>query len=163
MWALFLIAFFTFLRKSNLVPDDPRQISPKVITKANLAFTPSGAYIHVSATKTLQYQQRSLVLLIPSIPGSRLCPILALRRHLSLSPGSVSAPLFSVLSGSGLQPITYKQFCAFLSRVIRTLQLDPSNFSLPIAFDGAGQLSLLTVIPPPKSSNCREIGKATHI
>ena len=55
MWALFLVAFFTFLRKSNLVPDDPRQISPKVITRANLAFTPSGANIHVSATKTLQY------------------------------------------------------------------------------------------------------------
>ena len=32
MWALFLVAFFTFLCKSNLVPDNPRQISPKVIT-----------------------------------------------------------------------------------------------------------------------------------
>ena len=27
MWALFLVAFFTFLRKSNLVQKDPRQIS----------------------------------------------------------------------------------------------------------------------------------------
>ena len=43
MWALFLVAFFTFLRKSNLVPDNPRRISPKVITRASLAFTPVGA------------------------------------------------------------------------------------------------------------------------
>ena len=54
MWALFLVAFFTFLRKSNLIPDNPRQISPKVITRANLVFTPLGANIHedypVSAT-----------------------------------------------------------------------------------------------------------------
>ena len=102
MWALFLVAFFTFLRKSNLVPDNPRQISPKVITRANLVFTPSGANIHVSASKTIQCHQRALVLPIPSIPGSRLCPISALRRHLSLNPGPSSAPLFSVLSGSGL-------------------------------------------------------------
>ena len=89
MWALFLVAFFTFLHKSNLVPDNPRQISPKVITRASLAFSPWGASIHVSATKTIQCQQRSLDLPIPSIPGSRLCPILALRRHLSLNPGPV--------------------------------------------------------------------------
>ena len=33
MWALFLVAFFTFLCKSNLVLDNPLQISPKVITR----------------------------------------------------------------------------------------------------------------------------------
>ena len=137
MWALFLVAFFTFLRKSNLVPDNPRRISPKVITRASLAFTPVGANIRVSATKTIQCQQRSLDLPIPRVPGSRLCPIFALRRHLSLNPGPVSAPLFSVISGSGLQPITYKQFCAFLSRVISSLQLDPSKFS-PHSFRRGG-------------------------
>ena len=47
MWALFLVAFFTFLRKSNLVPDNTRQISSKVITRANLVFTSAGANIHV--------------------------------------------------------------------------------------------------------------------
>ena len=106
MWALFLVAFFTFLRKSNLVPDNTRQISSKVITRANLVFTSAGANIHVSAMKTIRCQQRSLILPIPAISGSRLCPILALRRHLAINPGSVSAPLFSVFSGSGLAPIT---------------------------------------------------------
>ena len=52
-----LVAFVTFLRKSNLVPCNPRQISPKVIMLANLAFTSSGANIHVSATKTIQCHQ----------------------------------------------------------------------------------------------------------
>ena len=94
MWNLFLVAFFAFLRKFNLVPDDTRQISSKVITRANLVFTSSGANIHVSATKTIQCQQRSIILLIPAIPASRLCPILALRRHLAINPMSV--PLLSV-------------------------------------------------------------------
>ena len=110
MWALFLVAFFTFLRKSNLVPDNRRQISPKVITQANLVFTSSGANIHVSATKTIQCQQHSLILPIPAIPGSRLCPIFALRRHLAINPGPVSAPLFSVFSGSGLEPLVTSNF-----------------------------------------------------
>ena len=137
MWALFLVPFFTFLRKSNLVPDNMRQISSKVITWANLVFTSAGANIHVSATKTIQCQQQSLIPPIPAIPGSRLCPILALRRHLAFNPGPVSAPLFSVFSGSGLAPITYKQFCIFLSRVLSKLHLDPSLYS-PHSFRRGG-------------------------
>ena len=137
MWALLLVAFFTFLRKSNLVPDNRRQISPKVITRANLVFMSSGANIHVSATKTIQCQQRSLILPIPAIPGSRLCPIFALRRHLAINPGPVSAPLFSVFSGSGLEPITYKQFCVFLVRVVSKLNLDPLLYS-PHSFRRGG-------------------------
>lgn len=91
----------------------------------------------VSATKTIQCQQRSLILPIPMIPGSCLCPISALRCHLALNPGPVSAPLFSVLSGSGLVPITYKQFRVFLSRVVSKLRLDPSLFS-PHSFQRGG-------------------------
>ena len=133
MWALFLVAFFTFLRKSNLVPDNTRQISSKVITRANLVFTSAGANIHVSATKTIQCQQRSLILPIPAI----LCPILALRRHLAINPGPVSAPLFSVFSGSGLAPITYQQLCIFLSRVLSKLHLDSALYS-PHSFRRGG-------------------------
>lgn len=128
MWALFVIAFFTFLHKSNLVPDNPQQISSKVITWANLVFTPSGANIHVSASTTIQCQQRALVLPIPSISGSHLCPISALQRHSSLNPRPSSVPLFTVLPGSGLEPITYRQFSGFLSRVVSRLNLDPSRF-----------------------------------
>ena len=136
MCALFLVAFFTFLRKSNLVLDNPRQISPKVITRANLVFTSSGVNVHVSATKTIQCQQRSLILPFPVIPA-RLCPISVLRYHLALNPGPVSAPLFSVLSGSGLVPITYKQFRVFLSRVVSKLRLDPSLY-FPHSFRRGG-------------------------
>ena len=81
------------------------------------------------ASKTIQCHQHALVLPIPLIPGSRPCPISALCRHLSLNPGPSSAPLFSFLSGLGLEPITYKHFSGFLSRVASRLQLDPSLFS----------------------------------
>ena len=38
MWALFLVVFFTLLRKSNLVSDTPRDISSMVITRTDLFF-----------------------------------------------------------------------------------------------------------------------------
>ena len=137
MCALFLVVFFTFLHKSNLVPDNTRQISPKVITRAHLVFTSLGIDIRVSATKTIQCQQCSLVLPIPSLPESRLCPTSALPHHLSLNSGLSSVPLFTVLTRSGLQPITYRQFCTFLSLVVSRLHLHPSLFS-PHSFSRGG-------------------------
>ena len=51
--------------------------------------------------------------------------------------GSSKEPLISVLSGSGLVPITYKQFRVFPSRVVSKLRLDPSLFS-PRSFRRGG-------------------------
>ena len=78
MWALFLVAFFTFLRKSNLVPDVADRISTKVPLRADLEFSSQGASVHIKASKTIQYQQRSLSIPLPCIPGSQLCPVRAL-------------------------------------------------------------------------------------
>ena len=74
MWALFLIALFTFLRKSNLVPDVANRISSKVPLRADLVFDSHGATLHIAASKTIQHQQRSLSIPLPHIPGSPLCP-----------------------------------------------------------------------------------------
>ena len=87
MWAWFLVAFFTFLRKSNLVPDVADRISTKVPLRADLESSSQGASLHSKASKTIQYQQRSLSIPLPCIPGSPLCPVRALRRHLHLNPG----------------------------------------------------------------------------
>ena len=153
MWALFLVAFFTLLRKSNLVADNPQDISSKVITRADLVFTDSGAQIFVRATKTIQFQQRALTLPLPSISGSRSCPVAALRHHLALNPGSGSTPLFSVLSGSQLHPITYRQFSVFLSKVISQLHLDPSFFS-PHSFRRGGATFAFDCGLPPEIIKC---------
>ena len=94
MWALFLVAFFTLLRKSNLVPDVADRISTKVPLRADLEFSSQGASVHIKASKTIQPQQRSLSIPLPCIPGSQLCPVMALRRHLRLNPGTVACAAF---------------------------------------------------------------------
>ena len=47
MWALFLVTFFTFLRKSNLVSDVADRISTKVPLRADLEFSSQGASLHI--------------------------------------------------------------------------------------------------------------------
>ena len=58
MWALFLVAFYSFLRKSSLVVDRAVQVSPKVLFRSDLCFDVSFAYLTVRASKTIQFQER---------------------------------------------------------------------------------------------------------
>ena len=73
----------------------------------------------IKASKTIQPQQRSLSIPLPCVPGSQLCPVIALRRHLRLNPGPLHAPLFS----------------GFFSHVSQFIAHHVSPF-LPVSFAG---------------------------
>ena len=124
MWALFLVAFYSFLRKSNLVVDRAAQISPKVLLRSDLCFDASFAYLTIRASKTIQFQERLFSLPLPRIPGSLLCPVAALVNHLRINQ---DMPLFSVRSASSLSHITYTHFSSFLARVIKAVGFDSSK------------------------------------
>ena len=94
MWALFLVAFYSFLRKSNLVVDRAAQVSPKVLLRSDLCFDASFAYLTVRASKTIQFQERLFSLPLPRIPGSLLCPVAALVNHLRINQVPQDMPLF---------------------------------------------------------------------
>ena len=98
--ALFLVAFFSFLRKSNLVIQSDRVISPKVPRRSDLHVSQYGAFLNIRATKTIQFFQRALCVPLPIIPGSPLCPVSALAHHLRINAVGPSDPLFSVRLGS---------------------------------------------------------------
>ena len=48
MWALFLVAFFSFLRKSNLVVDSPSVTSDKLPCHRDFVLTPEGAFLQIT-------------------------------------------------------------------------------------------------------------------
>ena len=139
MWALFLVAFFSFLRKSNLVVDNSRVISPKVPRRCDYTVSSTGALLNIRATKTIQFFQRALSIPLPIIPGSPLCPVSSLSNHLRLNAVSLSDPLFSVRSSSSSSPnpLTYSHFSKFLAKVITALDLDPRDYS-PHSFRRGG-------------------------
>ena len=131
--------FFTFLHKSNLVPDVANRISSKVPLRANLVFDSHGATFHIAASKTIQYQQRSLSIPLPHIPGSLLCPITALRHHLRLNSRPIIPPLFSVVCPTSQQlfPLTSHHFSVFTSKVISVIGLVTANY-FPHSFKHGG-------------------------
>ena len=140
MWALFLVAFFSFLRNSNLVVKNMRSVSSvKVLCCSHLILNENTAFLPILATKTIQFAQRSLNIPLPVIPGSILCPVAALHTHLKLNQVPASAPLFSVRASdpASVQAITYPQFSRFLARSLQAIGADPGEFS-PLSFRRGG-------------------------
>ena len=84
MHALFLVASFSFLRISNLVPyasADCHADNAYFLKRQDVYFTASGAVLRVYRTKTIEFKQRVLDIPLPFIPNSILCPVTALKKY----------------------------------------------------------------------------------
>ena len=132
MAALFLVAFFSFLRISNLVPRTQRDIShhnPLYLKRSSVRFSSRGAVLLVTRTKTLQFNQRTLEIPLPFIPGSPLCPVSALRTYLQCVPAEPFSPLFGLCINGQYQPILAHHYTSFIKRAVSSIGLDPKNYS----------------------------------
>ena len=68
----------------------------KVPRQLDLHVSPNGAFLHIRATKMIQFFQWALSIPLPIILGSRLCLVMALTNHLRLNSVGPSDSLFSV-------------------------------------------------------------------
>ena len=85
LWCALLVGFFTFFRTANLVPQAFDSFSPQhVLSRGSVHFTDSGACLTVTRTKTRQAGDTALVVPVPLIPGSSLCPTTALKLLLTM-------------------------------------------------------------------------------
>ena len=111
-WSLFVLAFFSLLRQSNLVPVglDFEHVtnSSHFLHCRDVTFIEEGALLSVKSSKTIQFHERHLYVVVPAISGSVLCPVLALQLFMSLAPKPKSWPLLSFhqirLKQSSLRP-----------------------------------------------------------
>lgn len=98
-----LVGLFTFFRTANLCPTSRDAFSAFSTLSCNdITFTSWGAAITVTWTKTRQSGDTALVVLIPCIPNSVLCPVKALLALFQAVDIPASAPTFSHCS----QPVT---------------------------------------------------------
>ena len=87
LWYLFLVAFFSFLRKSNLTTPCSRAFNPwKHLTRNDIKFSCSGAVLWICWSKTLQHREGILLIPLPLIPNSDLCPVTAIHHYFQLVP-----------------------------------------------------------------------------
>ena len=116
---LFLVVFFSILRRSNLLAnsrDESGRASLGLLPK-DVSIAHGGALLWVYITKTLLFEDSVLSIPIPAIPKSILCPVAALKKYMSLVPAQPDDPLFMVPANGNFQPISGKTANDFLKSV----------------------------------------------
>ena len=128
--AVYLTAFFSFLRISNLVPHSLASYCHlKQLARADVMFAHPGATLLISWSKTLQTKDKIRLIKIPFLQDSPLCPVSALQVLLKSLPGTKNSPLFQILNKSQWVPLTESRVRKHFSPVLQVLDLQNSNYT----------------------------------
>ena len=153
LYTSYLVSFWGFLRKSNVVIGRKSDFHSRlVLTRADVNFDPDGrAWLTLRHTKTIQFQQRVLVVPLALLNGdTTLCPSTWLARMLKGLPTAPSAtPLFSGprSSGNGLMPLTYGRFLENLKRLLATIGYDARKYAGQSFRRGGATFALSSGVP----------------
>ena len=131
LWSAFLIGFFTFFRTANLVPRSLDTFSARTaLSRGSVSFTSSGALLTVTRTKTRQSGDTALVVPVPRIPGSPLCPTFALQSLLRIVRAPATYPLFTfTTTANQLDCITAQSLNDGIKHLASLASFNPQDFS----------------------------------
>ena len=133
-WAVCLVAFFTFFRKSNLLAPGPSPACfdpERHLSRHHISLSEGGAVVQVNWSKTIQFSERVLRIPLPVIHNCVLCPSRALWLSLKLSDTSDQAvSAFRYRSATGVVDLTYSVFLACLRGCLGQLGVDVTSYSV---------------------------------
>ena len=125
-WSTLVVGFFTFFRKSNLLPDSMDSFNPcKQLARGDVRFEGSITIVTITWSKTIQYRQRQVEVPLFPIPDSPLCPVSVLRAMLQMR-GRPTHHLFAEKVGI---PLTYSKFQKKFKSVLKQAGYDERMFS----------------------------------
>ena len=128
--AIFLIAFFGFLRLSNLAPHSLATFDhTRHLTGQDLFFSHKMVKVMVKWTKTLQNRDTVQVICLPKLKNSVICPFRALKALSKLYTMSATSSAFQILGKSGWQVLTDTKVRKCLKAVNVSLGLNPHFFT----------------------------------
>ena len=128
-WACIVLGFRSLLRKSNLVVSSCTD--QHVIRRRDVRFFPWGMLLTISSTKTIQYGQRVITIPITYAPGSPLCAVYWVQRHICDFPSpDPDSPLFLTSGHLGVKPLTYSSLLAYLKDLLRRVGRDSEQVGL---------------------------------
>ena len=125
-WCLFLVAFFSMSRKSNLVKTMSKNAPNKFLKRKDVSMSSNAITLSLHWSKTNQFAERIHKVPIIRITNSVLCPVQAMSNMLKLVPGKPGDPLFML---PNRKPVTYSEFMIFLKTIVSISGYDPKNFS----------------------------------
>ena len=142
IWALLLVAFFSLLRKSNLLPakyQEVRNINSPQLRRCHIHFNTPGVILSVHKTKTIQFQQqRVLTIPLPKIHSSILCPARALGNYLQMVPAPGNFPVYLIKDRHSFsQHLLSSHFPRVVKTLVSMLNLDNKLYS-PHSFRRGG-------------------------
>ena len=86
--------------------------------------------LRIRWSKTRRHREGILLVPLPLIPDSELCPVTAIWHYFSLVPAPSRSPFFCVPHGRRLSPLTSYTFANTFKKLVSVLGLDPRNYSL---------------------------------
>ena len=123
---VYLLAFFLFMRLSNIVPHSRAQYDhTRHLARGDVIFSSTEAIILIKWSKTIQFRDR----IVPFLPGSSLCPVTALKAMIALVPGSDNDPLFATHTHDSVLPLTDSMVRKHLKRVLALLGLQNDGYT----------------------------------
>lgn len=147
-WAACLVAFFSFLRKSHLLPVSSSSVTPHVLTRSCVTFCEDHVQLHVKHSKTIQYEERVHIVPLARIPGSFLCPAQGLLTVFKLAPDiPSSAPLFTYRVRGRVRVYTYSAFHKRLRHSLSLCGLNPEEYAAHSFRRGGASLALACDVP----------------
>lgn len=146
LWAMFLVAFYLMLRKSNLTPTAKAKFDgSNQLTRGDLKLKRNAAVFRIKWTKTLQFGRRTLTIPVPANARSKLCPVRALRRMIKALPGKAHQPLFMDELG---HPIPYSAFLRNSRKFLRGAGYKQALFSGHSFRRGATEFAFKAKVSP---------------
>lgn len=134
-WAACVIAFFSFFRKSNLLIASAGSFDPqKHLRMCDIRVCKWGLLLIVRWSKTIQYRNRTLLVPVPRIEHSTLCPHAAVTQAFKLlsrhdSGTLLNGPAFVYITGEQVRPLTYATFTNKLKKSLQQCGVDSSMYS----------------------------------
>lgn len=152
-WAVCLVLFFGFFRKSNvLAPSMGKFVPDKHLTRNHVLVHPegiiNGLLIKVNWSKTIQHKERALLCPIPCLPNHPLCPTAACVSAFQATPCAPSTgPAFQLVDGQGYKPLLYNKFMSKLRNTLVSLNVNPQEYAGHSFRRGSASWALLQGIP----------------
>lgn len=148
-WALFLIAFYTMARKSNLVPTTVNTFdSKKQLCRGDVLIEQDCILVTYKWSKTNQFYNRTIRVPLLSVPNSILCPVSAYRNMLNKVKAKQHQAAFSLPSKKGPIPVTYRQFQSVLRELLQSLGFSPLAYSTHSFRRGGATCAFRAQVPP---------------
>lgn len=147
-WCLFVLAFFLFARKSNMVPPSRTRFDPaKHLCRRDLLLDPKQVIVYFKWSKTMQQGDRYILVPLVPIPGSPLCPHSAVINMFSKVPAPPHSPAFVIPHGSKLSSVTHATFTSTLRTMLARAGHNPAGYSGHSFRRGGASFALSVGVP----------------